>query len=71
MILYMNQWSPDGIRKLRGKYKLSRKGFSELLGITENYVYLLERGVKTPSKTLELLLDCMKRELKEKRRRYE
>jgi len=68
----MKQWSPDEIRQLRGRYKLSQKAFSRLLVVTENYVYCLKRGVKIPSKTLKLLLDYIKnKELKEKRRRYE
>jgi len=57
----------EEIRKLRGRYKFSQKAFSDLLGVTENYVYLLEKGVKTPSKTLKLSLDCVKRELREKK----
>ena len=60
----MKNWTREKIRTLRDRCKLSQKAFSELLGVTENYVYLLERGVKTPSKTLKLLMDCIEKDLK-------
>ncbi len=41
---------------------LSQKAFGELLGVTRNYIYYLEKGVKEPSKTLKLLLDCIEKE---------
>lgn len=39
---------------------LSQTAFSQKLGVTQNYIHLLEKGVKTPSVTLKLLLDCVK-----------
>jgi len=62
----MKAWSPEDIIKLRKKFKLSQVILAELLGVTGNYVYLLEKGVKTPSKTLRLLLDCVERQVNEK-----
>jgi DNA-binding transcriptional regulator YiaG len=62
----MRKWSPKDILKLRDRYNLSQPVFGELLGVTGNYVYLLEKGVKTPSKTLRLLLDCVERQVNEK-----
>jgi DNA-binding transcriptional regulator YiaG len=41
---------------------MTQKEFAQLLGVTENYVYLLEAGQKTPSGILERLLDCVKKE---------
>lgn len=61
----MKAWLPEDIEVLRKEHRLSRRAFSELLGVTGNYVYLLEKGVKEPSKTLRLLLDCVERQLKE------
>lgn len=61
----MNTWMPEDIETLRKQYGLSRRAFSELLGVTGNYVYLLEKGVKKPSDTLRLLLDCVERQLNE------
>ena len=55
----VKKWSKVEIRSLRGRLNLSQRAFSECLGVTENYVYLLERGVKTPSETLKLLLECV------------
>jgi DNA-binding transcriptional regulator YiaG len=58
----MKKWHKEDIRKLRDRLKLTQRAFADLLGVTENYVYLLERGVRIPSKTLELLLDCIEKE---------
>lgn len=44
--------------------KLTQANFGERLGVTENYIYLLEADRKTPSKTLQLLLDCVEKESK-------
>ncbi len=62
----MKNWSPEEINNLRGKYKLSQPAFGNLLGVSGNYIYLLEKGVKTPSRTLRLLLNCVERQLNEK-----
>jgi len=62
----MQNWAPKDIKSLRKKYKLSQPAFGNLLGVSGNYVYLLEKGVKRPSKTLRLLLDCIKEHYKTK-----
>ncbi len=70
----MKAWTPEDIRGMRKRYKLSRSRLANLLGVTGNYVYLLEKGVRQPSKTLRLLLDCIERQLTEKEKggkRYE
>lgn len=61
----MKNWTPKEIKNLREKHNLSQPAFGNLLGVTGNYIYLLEKGVKTPSKTLRLLLDCVERQFKE------
>ena len=60
----MKTWTPKQIKALREKYKLSQIKLGELLGVTTNYVYLLEKGVKEPSKTLKLLLNYVETDLK-------
>jgi DNA-binding transcriptional regulator YiaG len=62
----MTNWTPKKIKTLRKKYRLSQPALGNLLGVTGNYIYLLEKGVKTPSETLRLLLDCVEKQLKEK-----
>lgn len=62
----MPNWDPKDILDLRKKHKLSQENFGKLLGVTLNYIYLLEKGVRKPSKTLELLLDCVYQKLIEK-----
>jgi DNA-binding transcriptional regulator YiaG len=58
----MKEWTPKKIKGLRQRLNLSQTAFGELLGITRIHVYYIEKGVKTPSKTLRLLLDCVEKE---------
>ena len=58
----MKTWKPDEIKGLRKKLKLSQVDFAEQIGVSGNYVHLLEKGVRTPSKTLRLLLDRIEKE---------
>jgi DNA-binding transcriptional regulator YiaG len=67
----MKNWTPKDIKSLRKQNKLSQYAFGNLLGVSGNYIHLLEKGVKTPSKTLRLLLDCIEKQFKEKGRRTE
>jgi DNA-binding transcriptional regulator YiaG len=58
----MKEWTSKKIKGLRQRLNLSQTAFGELLGITRIHVYYIEKGVKTPSKTLRLLLDCVEKE---------
>ena len=64
--MFMKQWKPEDIKKVRLKFNLSQKAFGELLGVTRMHIYYIERGEKIPSKTLTLLLDCVEEKLKRK-----
>jgi DNA-binding transcriptional regulator YiaG len=55
----MKAWSPEDIKILRSRLGLSQVLFGKRVGVSGTYVYLLEKGVKTPSETLKLLLDCV------------
>ena len=65
----MKNWKSEEIKELRERFKLSQQVLSDRLGVSRNYIYLLEKGVKTPSKTLQLLLNCVEKELKQYERR--
>lgn len=65
----VRDWAPEEIKELREESKLSQKAFGDLLGVTRNFIYYLERGERKPNKTLRLLLDSVKEELKEKGKR--
>lgn len=67
----MKSWTPQEIKALRERYSLSQAALGRLLGVTGNYVYLMEKGVRRPSKTLKLLLDCVKERLEKKKRKEE
>ncbi len=58
----MSTWTGKKIKALRKSLGLTQKDFGERLGVTTNYVYLLESGQKPPGRTLQLLLDCVKKE---------
>ena len=64
----MNTWKPEDIKSLRASFKLSQRKLGELLGVSGNYIYLLEKGMKTPSMTLRLLLDFVSEKLAQERR---
>jgi DNA-binding transcriptional regulator YiaG len=53
------RWTPNKIKKLRTALELTQAAFAKHLGITTNYVYLLEAGRKSPSETLMKLLECV------------
>jgi len=60
----MKQWTSQEIQYLRKKYDLTQTVLADLLGVAQNYIHMLEKGVRTPSKTLQLLLDCVEAKLK-------
>lgn len=64
----MKKWTSKDLKTLRKKYKLSQKALGDLLGVSEQYVYYLERGAREPSKSLRLLLDCVEEKIKKKGR---
>jgi len=61
----MTNWTPENIKALRKQYKLSKRQLGELTGVSTNYVYYLEKGVRNPSRTLCLLLDRIVKELEQ------
>lgn len=62
----MRDWTPEEIRELRKTYKLSKAKLAELTGVSKNYIYYLEKGVKTPGKTLKLVLGYVENDLRAK-----
>jgi DNA-binding transcriptional regulator YiaG len=59
----MRDWTPEEIMELRKTYKLSKAKLAELTGVSKNYIYYLEKGVKRPSKTLKLVLGYVEKDL--------
>lgn len=57
----MKEWAPEEIRAFRKRLNLYQKDFALLLGVTDRYVSMLEKGVRTPSKTMKALLDCLEK----------
>jgi DNA-binding transcriptional regulator YiaG len=59
----MRKWTSRELKTLRKKYKFSQRALGDLLGVSEQHIYYLERGARIPSKTLKLLLDCVEAKL--------
>jgi DNA-binding transcriptional regulator YiaG len=53
------EWTPDKIKELRHSLNLSQQAFGALMGVTREYVNRMEKGVKTPSRTLCILMDIL------------
>jgi DNA-binding transcriptional regulator YiaG len=67
----MKHWTPEEILTLRGSMNLSQPVFGTLLGVSGNYIYLLEKGVKQPGKTLRLLLCFIETDFKKNKEKKE
>jgi DNA-binding transcriptional regulator YiaG len=64
----MNHWTPEEIKIFRKRLGLYQKDFAPTIGVTERYVIYLEKGVRQPSKTLQILLPMMeKQEIKNRK----
>lgn len=59
----MSNWTPAHIKELRQRFGLPQQRLGHLTGVTQNYIHLLEKGVRTPSRTLQLLLDYLESDL--------
>lgn len=63
----MKKWTKKEIKELRTKLKLSQAKFGALVGTSDNYIYMLEKGVRNASRTLEILLGYIEKDLIEKK----
>jgi len=59
----MSEWNPKDIEEIKKKYNLTQKALADLLGVSRIYVYYLEKGERTPGKTLRVLIELLKRDL--------
>lgn len=59
-------WSKEEIRNFRKEHGLTQQALGDLLGVSQNYIFILESGLKKPGKTLMLLLDCVHEKLIQK-----
>jgi transcriptional regulator with XRE-family HTH domain len=60
----MKEWTSEDLKDLRKQFNLSQKVLGNLIGVTEQYVYYLERGLRNTGKPLKLLLDCVEEKFK-------
>lgn len=57
------RWSPDKIKTLREKYKLSQRNLGILLGTTQQHIYQWEKGLKRVGRLLSQELDIVEARL--------
>jgi DNA-binding XRE family transcriptional regulator len=65
----MASWTPERIKALRSRFQLSQVALGRLTGVAGNYIYMLEKGERSPSKTLCLLFDRIEVELQEQNKK--
>ncbi len=58
----MKTWTPEEIKKFRKQLTLSQKDFATTIGVCRQYINYLEKGVKSPSKTLKILLSLLEQQ---------
>ena len=58
----LEEFTPEGIKKLRLSLSLSVRMLAELLGVTSKTVEAWESGVNTPNGTSKRLLSMLKRD---------
>jgi len=58
----MKIWTPIEIKALRNRLGKTQSAFADQLGLTEQYIYLLETGRRRPSKPLQQLLTYVDKE---------
>jgi DNA-binding transcriptional regulator YiaG len=57
-----NRWTAKEIKALREELQLTQADFGKRLGVSGNYIWMLEAGKKKPSETLRLLFACVERD---------
>jgi DNA-binding transcriptional regulator YiaG len=67
MVISMD-WSNEDIREFRKELGFTQKELGDLLGVSQNYIFMLEGGLRKPAKPLKLLLDCVHEKLILKRK---
>jgi len=63
LLMAMATWTPERIKELRKRFNLSQPALGKMVGVSGVYIYMLEGGDRSPSKTLCLLLDRIEVEL--------
>jgi len=55
----MKQWNKEEIREFRVKLGLSQNKLAKVLGVTRQYVVMLETNKRKASLVLKRLFDCL------------
>ena len=61
----IKDWTPEQMEKFRKKYRLTRRELGELLGVKVMAIYHWERGLRSISKTIKILLTRIEKDFRE------
>ena len=57
------EWTKEDIKEFRKEFGLTQQELGDFLGVSQNYIFMIESGLRKPGKTLMLLLDCVQEKL--------
>ena len=66
----MKHWTPEDITAFRKAYHFTMKDLAKRVGVDPLSVYRWEKGMRTPSRTVEILLTMIEKELRRKKRKH-
>jgi DNA-binding transcriptional regulator YiaG len=61
----IKDWTPAQLAKSRKKYRLPRRELGELLGVKVMAIYHWEKGLRSISKTIKILLSRIEKDFRE------
>jgi predicted transcriptional regulator len=67
----MKEWTGNDIKSFRERHNLYQKDLALMVGTSQNYIHMLEKEVRTASKTMRALLDCLEEKYAKKKTKKE
>ena len=61
----IKEWTPEKMARFRKKYRLTRRELGELLGVKVMAIYHWEKGLRSISKTIKILLTRVEKDFRE------
>ena len=62
----MKKWTGTDIKAFRVQFWLTQAELAKLVGVAPNYIYMMEKDLRKPSKPLMILLSRIEKEFKMK-----
>ena len=64
----VKDWTPEKMARFRKKYHLTRRELGELLGVKVMAIYHWEKGLRSISQTIKILLTRIEKDFREEGR---